>query len=81
METFWRIRERVPRGELPVGSWRNRLAVGVTFWCLKIMKIALVDAKILPDDTKIGTEHTSEYSQRPGFLCIWMPLRFKWSKS
>lgn len=58
METFWRIRGRVPRGELPAGSWQNRLAVGVTFWCLKIIKIALVDAKILPDDSKIGTEHT-----------------------
>jgi hypothetical protein len=61
METFWRIRGGVPTGQLPVGTWRNRLAVGVTFWCLKVIKIALVDAEKIPDDTKIGTKHISRY--------------------
>lgn len=58
METFWGIRDGIPRKPLPVGSWRTRLAVGVTFWCLKQIKISLVNAKKLPDDTKIGNEHT-----------------------
>lgn len=61
MEMFWRIRERVFRGELLVGLWWNWFVVGVMFWCFKIMKIVLVDVKIFLDDIKIGIEYISEY--------------------
>lgn len=72
MELYWSIRHVLPRDDLPTSSWKDRLAIGVTFGCLRRFKLTLIDAKKITDDTQKGAERRK--SHIPTALLKPLPL-------
>ncbi|KAM0436126.1 hypothetical protein ACHAPT_003018 [Fusarium lateritium] len=62
LETFWSVRNLLPKSEEPVGAWPERIGAAVTYWCLNRFKDGLQDAKKSTEGVSRGLEafHTNQ---------------------
>ncbi|KAM5358712.1 hypothetical protein ACJZ2D_015055 [Fusarium nematophilum] len=56
LETFWSVRNLLPRSEEPVGAWPERVGAATTYWCLTRFKDALQEAKKSTEGVNKGLE-------------------------
>ncbi|RGP69936.1 pbn1 [Fusarium longipes] len=55
-ETFWSVRHILPKWDIPVGAWPDRIGAATSYWCLARFKQALQEAKNGTDAAQKGTE-------------------------
>lgn len=56
LETFWSVRNLLPKSEEPVGAFPERIGAAVTYWCLNRFKDALHEAKRSTEGVSRGLE-------------------------
>ncbi|KAI8660591.1 Zn(2)-C6 fungal-type domain-containing protein [Fusarium keratoplasticum] len=61
LETFWSVRNLLPKSEEPVSAFPERIGAAVTYWCLNRFKDALHEAKRSTEGVSRGLEafHTN----------------------
>ncbi|KAF5970965.1 PBN1-like protein [Fusarium coicis] len=56
LETFWSVRHLLPKWDIPVGAWPDRIGAATSYWCLTAFKNALQEAKNITDGTQKGID-------------------------
>ncbi|KAH7182795.1 uncharacterized protein B0J16DRAFT_356625 [Fusarium flagelliforme] len=56
LETFWSVRHMLPKWDIPVGTWPDRIGAATSYWCLARFKQALQEAKNSTDGAQKGIE-------------------------
>lgn len=56
LETFWSVRHILPRWDIPVGAWSDRIGAATSYWCLAQFKQALQEAKNSTDSVQKGID-------------------------
>ena len=56
MDTFWSVRNLLPKFVGTRRAWAERIGAAVTFWCLNTFKDALQEAKKSTDGVNRGLE-------------------------
>ncbi|KAF5018529.1 hypothetical protein F66182_9487 [Fusarium sp. NRRL 66182] len=56
IEAFWSARHLLPKCEVPVGSWPDRIGAATSYWCLMWFKNALQEAKKNTEGMNRGVE-------------------------
>ncbi|CZR41190.1 uncharacterized protein FPRO_10779 [Fusarium proliferatum ET1] len=56
LETFWSVRHLLPKWDIPVGAWPDRIGAATSYWCLTAFKNALQEARNITDGTQKGID-------------------------
>jgi transcriptional regulatory protein LEU3 len=56
LETFWSVRHILPKWDVPVGAWPDRIGAATSYWCLAQFKQALQEAKNSTDSVQKGID-------------------------
>ncbi|KAF4435157.1 hypothetical protein F53441_13579 [Fusarium austroafricanum] len=56
LETFWSVRHVLPKWDIPVGAWPDRIGAATSYWCLTRFKDALQEAKGITDGAQRGLD-------------------------
>ncbi|CAJ0541935.1 Ff.00g082990.m01.CDS01 [Fusarium sp. VM40] len=56
LETFWSVRSVLPKWDIPVGAYPDRLGAATSYWCLTRFKHALQEAKKSTDSAQRGLD-------------------------
>ncbi|KAF4969672.1 hypothetical protein FSARC_3118 [Fusarium sarcochroum] len=56
LETFWSVRHMLPKWDIPIGAWPDRIGAATSYWCLTRFKDALQEAKKSTDGAQRGIE-------------------------
>lgn len=61
LETFWSVRSVLPKWDIPVGAYPDRLGAATSYWCLTRFKHALQEAKKSTDSAQRGLDVFSKF--------------------
>lgn len=67
LETFWSVRNLLPKSEEPVGAWPERIGAAVTYWCLNRFRDALQEAKRSTEGVSRGLEAFRKFDYHAAF--------------
>ncbi|RGP70739.1 hypothetical protein FSPOR_3758 [Fusarium sporotrichioides] len=56
LETFWSARHILPKWDVPVGAWPDRIGAATSYWCLAKFKEVLQEARNSTDSVQKGID-------------------------
>ncbi|EXM05195.1 hypothetical protein FOIG_05204 [Fusarium odoratissimum NRRL 54006] len=74
LETFWSVRHLLPKWDIPVGAWPDRIGAATSYWCLTAFKNALQEAKNITD----GTQKGIDAFRKSTILVRWIGIAHMW---